>query len=147
MPITKRIAGNRIKLSELTAMSGLGREVFLRMKQGGRVSRQEAEHLTGILGTDVQSVLDQDSSLAGDLMAVGRPCRHRPALRLLAQHNAEENPTEDGQRWHMAVSVEPSAARSTTGHTVTDIRTHWDIKVDNYLRQRLSALGEPQGEV
>lgn len=146
-PLTERIIQANLKLSDLTIQSGLDREVFVRIKQGGRVSRWEAERLAGMLGIDVQSVLDGNPPLADDLIvAVSRPC-HRSVLRRLAQHDtAEEESTENGQRWCMAAAIEPLAARSTTSHTVIDTRTHWDIKVDNYLRQRLSALGEPRGE-
>jgi hypothetical protein len=146
-PLAERITGTGLKLSELTTTTGLDRELFLRIKQGGRVSHREAECLAGLLDTDVQSVLNGNPPLADDLIvAVSRP-RHRSALRRLAQNDtADEYRTEDGQRWHMAAVIEPSAARAAAGQTVTDARTHWDIKVDNYLQQRLSAIDKPQGQ-
>jgi len=146
-PLAERITGTGLKLSELATTSGLDREVFLRIKQGGRVSHREAERLAGLLDTDVQSLLDGNPPLVDDLIvAVSRP-RHRSALRRLAQNDtADEYRTEDGQRWRMAAVIEPSAARSAAGQTVADARTHWDIKVDNYLQQRLSAIDAPRGD-
>jgi hypothetical protein len=146
VPLTERVTGTGLGLRELAKASGLDREVFLRIKQGGRVSHQEAERLAGVLNTDVQSLLDGNPPLEDDLIvAVSRP-RHRPALRLLAQGDSvEEDRTEDGQRWRMAEAIEPLAARAATAaQPATDGRTHWEIKVDTYLEQHLAQLDADQ---
>jgi hypothetical protein len=145
VPLTERVTGTGLGLSELAKASGLDREVFLRIKQNGRISHQEAERLAGVLNTDVQSLLDGNPPLEDDLIvAVSRP-RHRPALRLLAQGDSvEEDRTEGRQRWRMAEAIESMAARTATTQTASDARMHWDIKVDNYLDQRLAQLDASQ---
>ncbi|MEV4845087.1 hypothetical protein AB0K20_17965 [Micromonospora matsumotoense] len=139
-PLAERVNNTGLALSRLAAQSGLTREVFMRIKQGGRVTATEAEPLAQLLETDVRTVLESNPPLDDDLvMAVSRP-RHRPALRALAQHDSDERyRTEDTQRWRIAETVASQAARSVANAAV-DAPTHWDTKVDNYLQLRMAVL-------
>jgi hypothetical protein len=137
--LAERVSNTDLALSELATQSGLSREVFMRIKQGGRVTTTEAEQLAQLLETDVRTVLESNPPLDNDLIvAVSRP-RHRPALRALAQHDDELNRTENAQRWRMAETIVSQAARSVAT-AATDAPTHWDTKVNNYLQLRMAAL-------
>jgi len=136
--LADRVNMTGLSLSQLATLSGLSREVFMRLKQGGRVLAEEAQPLSRLLDTNVRTVLESNPPLDDDLIvAVSRP-RHRSTLRVLAQQESDEHyRTEDSQRWRMAETIASQAARSVVA-VATDAPTHWDTKVDNYLRQRLA---------
>jgi hypothetical protein len=116
--------------------------VFLRIKKGGRVTRKEAAQLAQLLDTDTRTVLDANPPLDDALITeVSRPA-HRGSLRLLAGTHS----SEDEQRWEVAETVAPQAARTVSKAKTSDSgagRTDWAAKVSVYLQQRLTALGDP----
>lgn len=142
IPLLQQVKSLNLAPAELTARSGLGMDAFLRIKKGGRVIHDEAAQLAQLLNTDVRTVLDSNPPFDEALVTeISRPA-HRPALRLLAGKHS----TEDEQRWEMAETIAPQAARtvSTAQAQGRDAgRTDWATKVAVYLEQRLTAINAP----
>ncbi|MFC4144815.1 hypothetical protein ACFO0M_00955 [Micromonospora mangrovi] len=140
VPLLQQVKSLRLPPDQLTARSGLDMNVFLRIKKGGRVTRSEAAQLAQLLNTDTRTVLDANPPFDDALIAeVSRPT-HRASLRLLAGTHS----SEDEQRWEMAETVAPQAARAVSTAKPSDSgagRTDWAAKVSVYLQQRLTALG------
>jgi len=133
--------------SELARRTNLEREVFLRIRQGGRVTLSEAQALASILDTDAQTVLSANPPLDDGLVVeVSRP-KWRPDLRRLGQFRAT---TEDEERWRLADTVTALARRTVHGPNDTDgaadtvadpYRSPWTPLVEMHLRAEL-ALGD-----
>src|SRR5262249_41090735 len=78
--------------AELIQRTKLEPEVFLRVRQGGRVNHTEASALATVLDTDVETILAANPPLDDSLIVdVSRPKR-RPHLRQLAHsRNTDED--------------------------------------------------------
>ncbi|GAA2392043.1 hypothetical protein GCM10010170_104600 [Dactylosporangium salmoneum] len=143
VPLLQQIKSLGLLPAELAARSGLDMSVFLRIKKGGRVTRDEAARLTSLLDTDISTILDANPPFDDALITeVSRPS-HRPALRALAGTFS----SEDDQRWKMAETIAPQAARTVgTAPTAGAGTTDWATKVSVYLQQQLTALGDPSAD-
>ncbi|MFG3301447.1 hypothetical protein [Micromonospora chersina] len=141
VPLLQQVKSLDLPPAQLTARSGLDMSVFLRIKKGGRVTQREAAQLAQLLDTDSRTVMDANPPFDDALITeVSRPA-HRASLRLLAGKHS----SEDEQRWEMAETVAPQAARTVRTATTSDSgagHTDWAAKVSVYLRQRLTALGD-----
>jgi hypothetical protein len=134
--------------SELARRTNLEREVFLRIRQGGRVTPSEAQALASILDTDAQTVLAANPPLDDGLVVeVSRP-KWRPDLRRLGKFR---DTTEDEERWHLADTVTALVRRTVHGPNNTDgaadtmadsYRSPWTPLVEMHLRAELAALGD-----
>jgi hypothetical protein len=134
--------------SELARQTELKPEVFLRVKQGGRVTDSEAHALASILDTDTETVLAANPPLNAELVVeVSRPT-WRPNLRRLAELR---HTSEDNERWSLADAV--SAFQRRTVHSLAstgrfaEARTNhsestWTALVQMHLRAELRALGD-----
>jgi len=130
----------------LTRRTKLEPEVFLRIRQGGRVNRIEASALTAVLDTDVDTILAANPPLDDSLMVdVSRPKR-RPHLQQLAHRR---NTDEDEERWRAADEVAALRAQTVHRHdsegdsvsTTTDEYDEYDLSwtslVETHLRNEL----------
>jgi len=125
--LTEMLQALAIPPSEMASRSGLEHEVFLRVKQGGRVTAPEASKLASMLETDPETVLAANPPLDdGVVIQVSRP-KWRPQLRRLAAHHQT---SETEQRSRVAESVAASKLRSV--HSRMYLETDSEFAEDNY---------------
>ncbi|WP_433828659.1 hypothetical protein ACQP2E_04775 [Actinoplanes sp. CA-015351] len=143
VPLLQQIKSLGLPPAEMKARSGLDVTVFVRIKKGGRVTRDEAAQLTSLLGTDTRAILNANPPFDDALVTeISRPA-HRPALRTLAGTHS----SEDDQRWRMADKIAPQAARTvSTASTAGAGAIDWAAKVAVYLQQQLTELGDPSAD-
>jgi hypothetical protein len=146
-PLSVMLQQLDMPLGELALRTNLQREVFLRIKQGGRVSLDEAHALAAVLETDAETVLAANPPLDDRLVVdVSRP-RWRPDLRRLAHLR---HSSEDEERWRLADAVANSRRRTVhqpadlnqAGQTTDDQTESWTPLVEMHLRAELAALSE-----
>jgi len=117
-----------LSLSELVEASQLDRKVFLQIKQGGRVTAQQAHQLARLLSTDVSTVLAANPPLdEGLVVQISRP-RWRHDLRRLAQ---QTHTTEDEARWRVAEMAAEARLRTVpqAAYDVSDPSVKWETVV------------------
>jgi hypothetical protein len=147
-PLSAMLQDLHMLPSELARQTRLEPEVFLRVKQGGRVNHSEAHALASILDTDTETVLAANPPLDTALVVeVSRP-KWRPNLRRLAELR---HTSEDDERWSLADAV--AAAQRRTVHRPTGINRlaearadqsepAWTALVQMHLVAELRALGD-----
>jgi hypothetical protein len=121
-----------LSLSELVEASQLDRKVFLQIKQGGRVTAQDAHQLATLLNTDVNTVVAANPPLdEGLIMQISRP-RWRHGLRRLAR---KSRTTEDEARWRVAEMAAEARLRTVPRATqgLGDPSVKWESIVQMCL--------------
>jgi hypothetical protein len=130
--------------SELAHETGLQQEVFKRIGQNKRITREEATALAPILQTDPGSVFAANPPLSEGLRREIMKPRWRPSLRLLAsQHKPPVD--EDSEREKTAEAVAVLAARPISGAASGGVRggeVDWPSMIELYLGTRLAERGE-----
>ncbi len=141
------LQGLQVPPSELARRTNLEREVFLRVRQGGRVTATEARALASVLDTDTDTVMAANPPLDESLVVeVSRP-RWRADLRRLAEFRCTN---EDDERWNLADVVAASPRRTVhhwsgkddpTERSADQPASKWGPIVEMHLRAELDTLG------
>lgn len=146
-PLSAMLQDLQIPPSELARRTNLEREVFLRVRQGGRVTATEAHALTAVLDTDTETILAANPPLDESLVVEVSQPRWRPDLRRLAELRYT---SEDEERWGLADAVaasprrtvhERASADQTADATAGQSASEWAPIVEMHLRAKLAELG------